>query len=292
MPLLPALLFAITSSQAATVVWQGDITGGVSVDATGASTPYDGSSAWTAAEEGFEILLPSTATVTEVYAVLLGKWSGFYGDPAAKVEINGVDLTSATLVDAAVRTRVYALDPATYGITGAGSYSYAETGSADSGYQGGYGVGGTTLVVLWEDTTLAIPRHVAVLTDELYGTDSVTLTDLPTDSAATTALLSLGMLWECSDEQNAVISADSVVLTSWAGGRDDGKSFATSCGYQDWNSLITQGSFGYDDTGTLVGVDGDDPWTEPGGTAYDSRLSDELWEIDWYDAGELEVGYQ
>ena len=69
--------------------------------------------------------------MSEIYAIVMAKWSGFYGDPASKVAINGVDLSSATLVDNATYTRVYQLDPSTYGITAAGDYSYAETGSAD-----------------------------------------------------------------------------------------------------------------------------------------------------------------
>jgi hypothetical protein len=75
-------------------------------------------------------------------------------------------------------------------------------------------------------------------------------------------------------------------LTTTLGGRDDGAPGQTGvCSAQDWNSLITAGSFGYDDSGALVGVAGDSPTAEPaGGTAVNSRLSDEL-----YSTGPLDL---
>ncbi|MFH1469219.1 MAG: putative metal-binding motif-containing protein, partial [Pseudomonadota bacterium] len=290
--LLLAALLAPGPALAQSIIFQEDVTGGVAVDATGASTRYNGATTWTSAEEDFDIVVPATATVTEVYAVLMPKSSGFYGDPAPKITINGVLLSSATLVDAATWSRSYSLDPATFGITGAGSYPYAERDDLETGYNSGYGVTGATLVVVFEDSTVGAPRQVTLATDSLYGSgDSTVLTGLPTDSAATSALLSIGMTWECSNEQNSSISADGTLLTSYAGGRDDGKTYDVACSSQDWNSLTTQGSFGYDDTGALVGADGDDPWTEPGGTSTNSRLSDELYEIAWSDAGSLQVGF-
>jgi hypothetical protein len=288
--LLFALLLALPApALAQSIIWQGEITGGVAVDANGVSTDYDGSSSWFAAGDDYDIVIPSTATVTEIYALVMAKWTGFNGDPTTQIAINGLDLSAASLVDTNTYARVYQLDPATYGITAAGSYSYAEQGVADSGYHSGAGVSGTTLVVLYEDSVLATPRHVTVVMDAMVGTDSSVITGLPTHSEATQGVLSVGMLWECSSEQNTSIAVDGTTLSTVAGGRDDGDTFTVSCGSQDWNSLITQGSFGYDDSDTPVGADGDDPVTEPGGSTLDSRLSDELWTFSYADAGELQL---
>lgn len=62
---------------------------------------------------------------------------------------------------------------------------------------------------------------------------------------------------------------------------------------QDWNSLITQGSFGFDETDVLVGIEGDRPIAEPvGGSATNSRLSDELWVANYNESGLVAVGFQ
>ncbi len=276
---------------AQTVIFQGVITGGVAVDGNGVSTPYDGSTTWYAADEDFDIVIPSTATVTRVYAVLHAKSSSFPVDTAANVAINGLDLTYGTLVDDAYYTQVYELDPAAYGITAAGPVSYEETGAADSGYHGGLGVGGAVLVVLYEDLVLATPRHVTLAMTEMNLTDTLTLGGLPTASGASSAIVSVGILWECSDEQNGSVTLDGLTFPG-TGGRDDGATFDTTCGLQDWNSLHTQGSFGYDDTDLAVGADEDDPYTEPAtGSATNSRLSDEVWSVDYADVGEIVVDY-
>ncbi len=288
---LPALLLT-GPTPAATIYWQGHLQGGVSVDANGVSTPYDGSSTFYNAWEDFEIELPATATVTEAYVVLIAKWGGFYGDPGSKAAVAGEPLSSATLVDRDTHTRVYALDPDTFGLTGAGSYTYQESGSAEYSFQSGTGIGGATLAVLWEDASLPAPRHVTLAVTDLTDTDADTLTGLPTDSGSVDGVLSVGLLWECSDEQNGLVYADGTLLGAYAGGRDDGAEVTTSCGAQDWNSLVTQGSFGADDTNTLVGADDDDPDAEPaGGTSANSRLSDELWRVAYAGAGEMVIDY-
>ena len=283
-------LWALGAS-AQTVIHQEVVTGGVAVDGNGVSTPYNGDDLWYLAEDDYDIVIPSTATVTAVYAVMFAKWSGFVADVESQVAINGVDLTFASLVDDATYTKVYALDPATYGITAAGAHTYEETGSADSGYHGGTGVVGTTLFVVYEDTTLATPRQVTLAVDDLYVNETITLTGLPTPSADGTAVLSVGILWECSNEQNGATIVDGVTYAS-TGGRDDGDTFDIDCGSQDWNSLYTQGSFGVDDSDTVVGADGDDPYTEPAnGSSTNSRLSDEVFQVAYGDAGELAINY-
>jgi hypothetical protein len=281
----------VAPATAQTVIFQDVITGGVAVDGNGVSTPYDGSTTWYAADEDFDIVIPSTAAVTRVYAVLHAKSPGFPADPAANVAINGLDLSYATLVDDAYYTQVYELDPAAYGITATGPVTYDETGAADSGYHSGAGVGGAALVVLYEDLTLATPRQVTLAVSEMDLTDTLTFGGLPTASGASSAIVSVGILWECSDEQNGSVTLDGVVFAG-TGGRDDGATFDTTCGLQDWNSLHTQGSFGYDDTDLAVGADEDDPYTEPAnGSATNSRLSDEVWSVDYADAGEIVVDY-
>src|SRR5690606_34297610 len=86
-------------------------------------------------------------------------------------------------------------------------------------------------------------------------------------------------------------------LSSVVGGRDDSRKYDTGlrhdalCTQQDYNSLITVGSFGANATGAFVGLDGDgladiEPRTgneipaEDRGSANSSRLSDELVSIE------------
>ena len=295
-PLFSCLVVIVSVGWAAsawseTVIFQDVITGGVAVDGNGVSTPYDGSTTWYLAEEDYDVVIPTTATVSRVFAVLHAKASSFLGDPAPNVAINGLDLTFATLVDDAYYTQVYELDPATYGITGPGGVTYEETGAAEDAWHGGAGVAGTVLVVLYEDETLATPRHVTLVVTDLNNIESTTIDGLPVASGATSAIVSVGILWECSDEQNGSVAVDGVTFPG-TGGRDDGAAYDGYCGSQDWNSLHTQGSFGYDDTNLAVGADEDDPYTEPAaGTSTNSRLSDEVWLVDYADAGEMVFDY-
>jgi MYXO-CTERM domain-containing protein len=175
-----------------------------------------------------------------------------------------------------------------FGITGTGSYGIEERGDADAAYQtGGPGIAGEQLIVVFQDLAARRTRHVSYQPVFLFGNgapQAFDVTGLPTcGGAPTDAAIAFSEMFECSDEQTGVLefkpggAASYTVLTSHLGGRDDGApGLVGSCGNQDWNSLLTAGSFGYADDGSLVGVAGDSPTSEPGGTATDSRLSDEL----------------
>ncbi|MCK6513539.1 MSCRAMM family adhesin SdrC, partial [Myxococcota bacterium] len=278
------------SAFAQTLHYQGDIQGGMAIDGSGVSTAYAGTTTLYTGDT-LDITIPSTATVKEVWAVVTAKASGFNGDPATTTVINGVYLSSGTYVSASGYHRVYKLDPATFGITKAGSYSYQEQDKADSGYQGGAGTVGTTLAVIYEDTTLSGYRHI-VFGTHYTANGSWTITGLPTTKGGDKVLYSQTVGWECSDEQDGTMTIGSTVTTAYAGGRDDGKNFTAACGSQDWNSLFTAGSFGINNSDELIGVDGDEPDSESSsGTSNNSLRSDELWRVTYAKTGSLAVKY-
>ncbi|MFZ5482041.1 MAG: MopE-related protein [Myxococcota bacterium] len=281
---------ALSSAAFAQDVLFADVVDGVSVDASGASTLYDGSSTLTAGDD-LVVQIPTGATVTDVYLVLLPTWGGFVGDPAADVAVNGVPLSSATLESASSDRNVYTLDPATFGITGSGAYDYEETGAADSSYYGATGVSGAVLAVFYDDPVRTGRRYVWLgLDDVIFG--SAYATGLPTAGTMGEVVVSAGIWWQCADEQDAAIAVGTTLLSSQAGGRDDGKDYSgTSCRFQDWNSLLTMGSFGVDDTDTVVGTDGDEVDAAPAGTSDDSRLDDELWQATYDQSGSLSYTY-
>ena len=101
------LLLAALPAGAADLIYQDTIQGGISVDGSGVSTPYDGSSSWYSGDS-LLVQIPTTATITDVFLILHGKWSGFLGDPDTEVRVNGVDLDSAVLLESASRYRVTA----------------------------------------------------------------------------------------------------------------------------------------------------------------------------------------
>jgi hypothetical protein len=105
------------------------------------------------------------------------------------------------------------------------------------------------------------------------------------------AVFSLGESFECSNEQSGSLAAQTTgpagpftSIASGVGGRDDSRILGTGlrhdvdCGQQDYNSLITVGSFGANATGAIIGLDGDTLTAEPraDGSANNSRISDEL----------------
>ncbi len=288
-------LLALATPATAAPFFQDTVQGGVAVDASAVSTPYDGSSTWYSGPD-FDVDLPATATVTEVYVVLDAKSSGFPSGVASRVRVNGVQLSSATSVASGTLHAVYELDPTTFGITGAGSYGYGERGSADSGYHGGSGVSGATLFVVYEDSTLTGARHITLGAHTQYASTSVnteTITGLPTAGTTGEALLSVTIGWECSNEQDGSVYWGGSLIASGVGGRDDSAVPSLQCS-GDWNSLHTAGSFGFDgSTDAWVGVGGDDPDSEPsGGTSTNSRLSDELWAVSYAETGSATLGYR
>ena len=284
----------------------GCLDGGVATDTCGVSTPRSGDgpatpTVFTPSPKGLTIRIPSTAVVRKAYLAVYAKFTGgFNGDPAQQVRLNGVLLATAPEVDrnnaAGNGYRVYDVTTG-FGITGSGTYPVAERGDADLNYQtGGPGLAGEQLVVVFDDPGHRQARHVTFQPTFIVGTAApvpFNVTGLPTcGGAPTNAAISFSEMFECTDEQNGRLefkpgSATIFnVLTSVLGGRDDGApGLSGICAGQDWNSLITAGSFGYDDASALVGVAGDSPTAEPaGGTATNSRLSDEL-----YSTGPLDL---
>jgi hypothetical protein len=292
--MLSLALLALAAPAHATTFYQGTVQGGVAVDASGVSTPYSGSSTWFSGPD-LEVEIPATATVTEAFVVLNGKSSGLPSRAASQVEVNGVTLTAGVLVDSGTVYQVYDIDPATFGITAAGSFGYREMGSADSGRFSGVGVGGATLYVVYEDATLTGGRHITLGSQTLSATtagQTITATGLPTSGTYGEALVSVSVGWECSNEQDGSIWVDGVLMSSGVGGRDDSGTPSGTCA-SNWNSLHTSGSFGFDGASDAwVGVAGDEPTTEPsGGTSVNSRLSDELWQVAYADSGSLDITY-
>lgn len=281
--------------QAQEVLFQEDVRGGVSVDATAADASLSGSATLV---DGlpFELQIPSTATVTHAYLILQAKLDGFATTTTEGVQINGYPLTVSTLLTTSARTETYELDPVVFEIEsvsgdGAISVDYQEDGAVEDGFHAGRGISGATLAVVYEDLSLLGHRHVVIAADDLSTGDSV-FTDLPAADAVNEAIVSYGITYECSNDQSSIASIDGIFISTNVGGRDDGPTHDGYCGSQDWNSLITQGSFGYDDTDDVVGTDGDDPDFEPlDGTATNSRLSDELFRVDYSRSGDLSVGY-
>ena len=223
--LLVSLYFP-SAALAQDIYIQETVRGGIAVDASGVSTHNTSSTTWASGPD-LEIEIPATATVTEVYAVATAKNSGFPSSYASGIEINGVALSSATLEDSSTRYAIYSLDPTTFGITAAGSYSYEELGGTDTGRNSSTGVVGVTLYVLYEDDTLFGRRHVTF--GNYYDTDGTwTVSGLPTSAAAEEMTYSQTVGWECHSEQDGTITVDGVTMSTYVGGRDDSPTL-TNC---------------------------------------------------------------
>lgn len=288
MRLLPLLLVS-QPAFAAEILFQGDIRGGVAVD----SSAVDVSSlTGESLADGvpLQIQIPTTAVVTEAFLILHAKPDGFAVTDEA-VRINGIDLTFATLLDSTDVFEAYSLEPSLYGITSAGTATYQEEGEVESGFHFGAGLQGATLAVVYEDFTLNGRRHVVIATDNVSEGASI-LSGLPEAEAIGTAVVSYGITNECANDQSNFAIVNSVAISSTVGGSDDGPGYSGTCGGQDWNTLLTQGSFGVDDSDTMVGVDGDLlDGTPSGGTSTNSRLDDELYRVAYDGSGDLSVGY-
>jgi uncharacterized protein (TIGR03382 family) len=298
---LSFLLALLDPALAADIVFQADLQGGVSVDATGVDA-HDAGLDTSVAANPFVVQIPTSSVVTDVFLILHAKLSGFGATTAEGIRVNG--LTVGDLGEwlyAGTSSEVYSLDPDIFGIFGPGPVLYEEEGIVEDGFHFGPGINGATLVVLYEDMSFTARRHVIVAIDDI-SSGSTLLTGLPGSEAIGEAIVSMGISNECSNDQDNIAIIDGVPVSHAVGGRDDGAAFDGSCGSQDWNSLITQGSFGYNDENLLVGTDGDDPDSEPAdsdedgdgepdGTATNSRLSDELFRVEYGHAGDMAVGY-
>ncbi len=307
------------SASAQDVLFSGVVDGGISVDGSGVSTPYNGDPTLRPGDD-LVVEIPAGAVVLEIYAVVQSKFPGFptYSgseDVTDHVAINGKRLSgvgATELPTSVTGVRIFELDPAAfpplapesgggYNIETAGSYAYRESGAAESDYQSGLGVSGTTLAVIYEHPTLTGRRHVTLAVHENSSLDW-DITGLPTGNTTTgEAALSLGISWECSDEQGSTVVVDGSTISSSAGGRDDGADFNTACGSQDYNSLFTQGSFGFDNTDTWTSTDGDclgNGWGDPSsctngvpssGGSSNSRADDEVYVVDYNDSGTMNL---
>lgn len=289
MSILPLLLLA-PSAVAADVVFQATIAGGVSVDASGVDA--SGASGTTLVSgPDFAVEIPSSAEVTDVFVILHAKSAGFTTLTGSGVFINSTVLSSASLLAADSKTEVYDLDPEAFAITGSGSVTYHEAGDVEANFHYGDGIAGATLAVVYEDFALDGERHVVIATDNIASGASI-ITDLPREDAVAEAVISYGISNECSNDQSNVGNVDGIPVSSSLGGRDDGPGHDGTCGSQDWNSLISQGSFGYNDADEVVGLGGDNPDTDPAdGSTTNSRLSDELFRVPYDRTGDMSVGY-
>ena len=141
--MLKLTLLALTlPASATTIVFQEDVRGGVAVDASAVDASATGSSSL-ASGPAFQITIPTTATVTEAFLILMAKPDGFL-DTESAVRVNGFDLSFGTLMSATDVAEVYSLPPTVYGITSTGPVSYQEEGSAEDDFHFGPGIVGAT----------------------------------------------------------------------------------------------------------------------------------------------------
>jgi len=288
---LPFLLLSAPAG-ATEIIFQETISGGVSVDASGANT-HSVSGSTVVSGQSFEVRIPDTATVTNAFLILHAKMEGFDSVTASGVLVNGYPLTDGLLVSEGPATEVYELDPpSSFEIGGSGFVTYAETGDVESAFHFGEGTQGATLAVVYEDLTLLGRRHIVIATDNV-ATGGAILSDLPRENAVGEAIVSYGIANECSNDQSNDAIVGGFLLSTTVGGRDDGPAHDGNCGSQDWNSLISQGSFGYTNEDEVIGLDGDDPDFEPtGGSTTNSRLSDELFRVTYDRTGDMVIGYE
>ena len=127
-----ALLALNAPSYATTIIYQGDVQGGVSVDASGVDASDLGSGGL-ASGDPFVVMTPSTASITEAFLLLHAKPDGFLSTESA-VRINGFDLSFGSVVSTTSTTEVYSLPPSVYGIVPGSTVTYQEESSAESGF--------------------------------------------------------------------------------------------------------------------------------------------------------------
>ncbi len=285
------ILLSLAAAEELDVVFQDRVQGGLAVAGSAVATPYDGTELFFAGPD-LELSFPPTATVRAAFLVLHAKNGGFLGGEEAWVRLNGVALSGDDEVASGTRYRAFEIDPVVYGLVGPGAYPGEEAAVVEDQLYDGAGVSGATLAVVWEDAGVRARRQVTFAAG--YGNASgatFTLGGLARGAVLDEAVMSLGVAWECSTEQSGHVVVGGVELADGVGGRDDSATPAGVC-RSDSNALWTVGSFGADADGVLVGVAGDDPDTEPaGGTAQNSRRSDELWRTAYAVDGELVVEY-
>ncbi len=278
------LLLGATLAVAQEPVLHQAIDGGLAVDASAVTT--DDSAAWFDGPE-LELAMPEGSSVDQAWLAVFADGTGFTGDPSDQVLVNGAALGGVgELVASSDGGTVYGLDLDALGL-GGGTHSYQEAAGAD-GEDGG--LAGAMLVARWSHPTMQGRRFVSFGLAELTD-DALTLAGTPEGGTLLDVVGSFAVVGSCADDQDASAWVDGSLAASYAGGRDDGDLAATACADAATGANLTAGSFGFDDSDVLVGVDGDDPDGEPGGTSNDSRRTDELWRVRHTEAGSIELRF-
>jgi NADPH-dependent curcumin reductase CurA len=308
-------LAPLTARAEATILFQQSIRGGVSTDAVGVSIPEgDAASKFTATASKLSVRIPKTAAIEKAFLLVHADFKGFPAsfDPGARVKLNDKLLSGAgaptqmseSSDPASPGNRVFAYDvTAGFGVvqtaTGVIEATAAESGGSDptTPNNGAFGVSGEQLIVVFRDDKLTQFRQVSIVGLGLDNTNVGTSLAYPVPACAIPpggkAVLSLGIAWECSNEQDGKVGINGTTISTHAGGRDDGEQQNTTkagvgvdtCDGQDNASLISVGSFGYDDSGNAIGLEGDDLKADPAGGRSEgkvgnSRLDDELYLLD------------
>ena len=248
-----AWLMLCSGAFGADVLFNETIQGGVSVDGSGVSTVWGGPAITSGDDLVVEI--PSSSTITKLFLVVHAKEAGFPADTANAMEVNSVRVTQGTQLHSRTLYRVYELNPSTFNITTAGSYSYRETNFSDE-VGDGPGIAGVTLAAVYLDGARTGRRHVSLVAGADPGT-TLTVNQMPTSGTTGEIIVGLGLAGACSDQEDTTVRLSGDTLSTVAGGRDDGGNSTKVCAAQDKNSLITQGSFGFNNQDTWRGTDSD-----------------------------------
>ncbi len=275
-------LAGMALSQAQDFAVHGEVAGGLAVDASAVVT--DETASWFVGED-LELTIPAGASLQEAWLAVFAEGDGFAGDPAAQIQIGDALLSEAgTLIASTTYTRLYGLDLDSTVLQGGGNgYQEAAGSDGDSG-----GLAGSMLAATWTDPERTGRRFVSFGTTEWHE-DALTLPGTPTGGTMAEVVVSFAIVDSCADDQDASAWIEGTLAATYAGGRDDGDLASVSCTDAPGGANLTVGSFGFDDTDTLVGVGGDAPDSEPGGSRSDSRRTDELWQEHHAESGSIEL---
>ena len=106
MHLLPLLILG-QPAFASDILFQGDVRGGVAVDASAIDVSILTGGVM-AEGPPFQLLLPVTAAITDAFLILHAEAGGFAAT-ADVVHLNGIDLSFGSLISASETTEVYAI---------------------------------------------------------------------------------------------------------------------------------------------------------------------------------------
>jgi MYXO-CTERM domain-containing protein len=278
------LFLGLAAAFAQDPVLHESIQGGLAVDASAVLTGED--SDWYLGQS-MVLSLPSQANLDQAWLAVFAEADGFTGDPAQQIQVNDVLLAECgTLTVSTDLARIYLLDLADAQLT-TGANSYQEAMGADSDAAG---LAGSMLAATWTDPALQGRRFVSFGLAEMTA-DAFALTGTPEGGTLREVVASFALVGSCGDDQDASAWVDESLAAVYAGGRDDGDLAAVPCADIRAGANLTVGSFGFDDSDSLVGVGGDEPDSEPGGTSSDSRRADELWRVRYLESGAIELRF-